>query len=97
MQVQPIDRLGRPLGPKGSSTKRALLVALEWELDFTGWREISVSSVTRKVGVSLPAFYQYFYRIEDAVIELAEAKLENDEPLSEHMQAILHLIALGRE
>jgi len=97
MQVKPVDRIGRPLGERGYDTKRSLLLALDWELEVTPWRALTVQQVAKRSGKKVGVFYQYFYSIEDAVLELADAVLEDDDILSDRMKAILHLIALGRE
>jgi hypothetical protein len=98
MLVKRLDRVGRHLGEHGAATKKAWLNVLERELDYgASWREISIVKMAHRIQKSASSFYQYWYRLEDAVIELADAKLDDSEPLGERHLAVLKLIALGME
>jgi AcrR family transcriptional regulator len=62
---------GRPLGKRGTQTRRRLLDATATLLENHGIRDLRVVDIARAVGTSPATFYQYFRDVEDAVLALA--------------------------
>ena len=63
---------GRTLGRRGAETRQRILDTLAAMIEAHGVREIRLSEVTREVGVSPPAFYQYFKDLDEALLALCE-------------------------
>lgn len=98
MQVKAIDRQKMRIGPDALQTKTLWLDVIKNEIDYgRPWRDMSIVIMARKIGKSPGTFYWYWDRLETAVAELAHAKLDDDQPLSERHLAILRLISLGME
>jgi AcrR family transcriptional regulator len=62
---------GRPLGKRGTETRRRLLDATALLLETHGIRDLRVVDIARAVGSSPATFYQYFRDVEEAVLALA--------------------------
>lgn len=86
----------RPLGQQATTTREALLDALETELGLTGWREIRVIELARNAGTSPASFYQYFADLSEAYAALLERIAEQKRPQTTHMQLINSLLAHER-
>jgi AcrR family transcriptional regulator len=63
---------GRPLTPKGLATRAALLDAAHQVFKDTGYYGSSVSEITRRLGISMGNFYQYFKNKEQVFLELSD-------------------------
>ena len=61
---------GRPLGKRGTATRRRLLDATARLLESDGVRDLRVVDIAREVGTSPATFYQYFRDVEEAVLAL---------------------------
>ena len=62
---------GRPLGKRGTETRRRLLDATALLLETHGIRDLRVVDIARAIGSSPATFYQYFRDVEEAVLALA--------------------------
>jgi AcrR family transcriptional regulator len=62
--------LRRPLTPKGKATRTALLEAAQAVFKDQGYYSTSVSEITRRCGVSMGTYYQYFQNKEQLFLEL---------------------------
>jgi AcrR family transcriptional regulator len=62
--------LRRPLTPKGAATRAALLEAAQEVFRDQGYYNTSVSEITRRCGVSMGSYYQYFQNKEQLFLEL---------------------------
>jgi AcrR family transcriptional regulator len=81
--VDPIVALdGRPLGRRGTETRRRLLEATTSRLETHGVRDLRVVDIARDVGTSPATFYQYFRDVEDAVLAVAVEVGEEIAPLA---------------
>ncbi|HMK66414.1 MAG TPA: TetR/AcrR family transcriptional regulator, partial [Thermodesulfobacteriota bacterium] len=60
----------RPLTPKGAATRMALLEAAQEVFKDQGYYSTSVSEITRRAGVSMGTYYQYFKNKEELFLEL---------------------------
>ncbi len=67
---------GRALGRRGTETRQRILDTLASMIETSGVRELRLSEVTREVGVSPPAFYQYFKDLDEALLALCEQTAE---------------------
>ena len=73
MSIQNKDStLGRSLRTKGMATRAAILDAAHEVFKETGYYGTSVSEITRRCGVSMGTFYQYFKNKEQAFLELSD-------------------------
>ncbi len=64
--------LGRSLTPKGLATRAALLDAAHQVFKDSGYYGSSVSEITRRLGISMGSFYQYFKNKEQVFLELSD-------------------------
>lgn len=78
---------GRSLGRRGRETRQRLLEATAELLHEVGLREVRVVDITRRVGTSPATFYQYFKDVEEAVLVLAEASLEDIDEIADAIDA----------
>jgi AcrR family transcriptional regulator len=74
---------GRPLGRRGTQTRRRLLDATAGLLETHGVRDLRVVDIAREVGTSPATFYQYFRDVEEAVLALANEIGEEMLPVDE--------------
>jgi len=64
------ENAGRVLTKKGAATRASILEAAHEVFRDTGYYASSISEITRRVGVSLATFYQYFKNKEQVFQEL---------------------------
>lgn len=76
---------GRPLGRRGTQTRRRLLDATAELLETHGIRDLRVVDIARAVGSSPATFYQYFRDVEEAVLALAREVGDELAPLAAHL------------
>jgi AcrR family transcriptional regulator len=74
---------GRPLGKRGTETRRRLLDATRDLLETHGIRDLRVVEIARAVGTSPATFYQYFRDVEAAVLALAAEVGDEVRPLTD--------------
>ncbi len=70
------EHSGRVLTKKGTATRAAVLNAAHEVFRDTGYYASSVSEITRRAGVSLATFYQYFKNKEQVFQELNDFIIE---------------------
>jgi AcrR family transcriptional regulator len=70
------EKTGRNLTKKGAATRAGILDAAHEVFRDTGYYASSVSEVTRRAGVSLATFYQYFKNKEQVFQELNDLVIE---------------------
>ena len=63
---------GRPLTRKGMATRAAILDAAHQVFKDSGYYGSSISEITRRCGVSMGNFYQYFKNKEQVFLELSD-------------------------
>ena len=71
-----VDQRGRTLGPRALQTRERLLEATVKLVAEQKLRDLRVIDITRRVGISAAAFYQYFQDVDDIVLCLAERASE---------------------
>ncbi len=71
-EAAPTTASGRVLGRRGAETRQRILDTIASTIATRGVRELRLSEVTREVGVSPPAFYQYFRDLDEALLALSE-------------------------
>jgi AcrR family transcriptional regulator len=76
MARKKIENVGRKLTRKGAATRAAILDAAHDVFRDTGYYASSTSEITRRAGVSLATFYQYFKNKEQAFQELNDLIIE---------------------
>ncbi len=70
------DNAGRMLTKKGTATRASILDSAHEVFRDTGYYASSISEITRRAGVSLASFYQYFKNKEQVFQELADLIIE---------------------
>lgn len=70
------SRTRRSLTSKGRRTRRSLLTAARGVFENQGFYNASVAEISRRVGMSQGAFYQYFKNKEQVFLELNDRLLE---------------------
>lgn len=80
-QVRTVD--GRVAGRRGQATRQKLLDCLGEMLSSSPYRDVKVIDVARRAGTSPATFYQYFPDVEGAVLELAQAMVDDGGSLSD--------------
>jgi len=103
----PIAR--RPLTSKGMATRAAILDTAHQVFKETGYYGSSISEITRRCGISMGSFYQYFKNKEQVFLELndliisrfmnrAESLSSQGIPFEEGLEKAVHLLyEHGRE
>ena len=87
-------RAGRPLGKRATETRTRLLDALAFRLDTDPWRTLSPIRVAADAGVSPATFYELWPAIEDAVFDVARARIAERSRVSHRLRAVLLLLAV---
>ncbi len=80
------ENAGRMLTKKGVSTRSAILDSSHEVFRDTGYYASSVSEITRRAGVSLATFYQYFKNKEQVFQELNDRIIERFLSKAENLQ-----------
>ena len=70
------EKTGRNLTKKGAATRAVIIDAAHEVFRATGYYASSISEVTRRAGVSLATFYQYFKNKEQVFQELNDVIIE---------------------
>ena len=70
------EKTGRKLTNKGAATRAGILDAAHEVFRDTGYYASSISEITRRAGVSLATFYQYFKNKEQVFQELNDVIIE---------------------
>jgi len=70
------EKTGRNLTKKGAATRAGIIDAAHEVFRATGYYASSISEVTRRAGVSLATFYQYFKNKEQVFQELNDVIIE---------------------
>ena len=78
---------GRSLTPKGLATRAALLDAAHQVFKDTGYYGSSISEITRRRGISMGNFYQYFKNKEQVFLELSDLILSRFMARAESLSA----------
>jgi AcrR family transcriptional regulator len=68
----PTSADGQPLAARGIQTRRRLLDAVATAVEQEGLRGLRLADVAAEVGISAPAFYQYFNDLDEAILALCE-------------------------
>lgn len=77
---------GRIPGRRGRETRDRILDATEQLLGTTSFRDLKVADIAREVGCSPATFYQYFKDVEEAILVLAQAMVEDGAVLTAPLQ-----------
>ncbi|MEM9172237.1 MAG: TetR/AcrR family transcriptional regulator [Pseudomonadota bacterium] len=80
---------------KTERTRSKLIQALRDEVRFSG--EFSVEAVTKRAGMSVPTFYNYFANREDALIAACRAFMEEVVAVTKEKTSISKLLQRGLE
>lgn len=72
MTAVPTSTDGQPLGLRGIRTRQRILEAVAEAIEQQGLRGLRLADVAEAVGVSPPAFYQYFNDLDEAILALCE-------------------------
>lgn len=68
----PTSTDGQPLGHRGIRTRQKILEAVAGAIERQGLRGLRLADVAEDVGISPPAFYQYFNDLDEAILALCE-------------------------
>lgn len=79
---------GRVLGHRGAERRDALLENTEAHVSSVSWRKASAIEISRMSGCSPATFYQYWPTLEEAVAEILQNKLKQNDWLSKHWRRI---------
>lgn len=63
---------GQPLGQRGIRTRQRILEAVAGAIEQQGLRGLRLADVAEGVGITPPAFYQYFNDLDEAILALCE-------------------------
>ncbi|MGB8390509.1 TetR/AcrR family transcriptional regulator [Mycobacterium sp.] len=72
MSPVPTSTDGQPLGQRGIRTRQRILEAVARAIEQQGLRGLRLADVADEVGISPPAFYQYFNDLDEAILALCE-------------------------
>ncbi|UXA06195.1 TetR/AcrR family transcriptional regulator [Mycobacterium sp. SMC-2] len=72
MTSVPTSADGQPLGQRGIRTRQRILEAVAGAIEQQGLRGLRLADVADEVGISPPAFYQYFNDLDEAILALCE-------------------------
>ncbi|BBY37997.1 TetR family transcriptional regulator [Mycobacterium mantenii] len=70
MVTVPTSTDGQPLGQRGIRTRQRILEAVAGAIERQGLRGLRLADVAEDVGISPPAFYQYFNDLDEAILAL---------------------------
>ena len=68
----PTSTDGQPLGQRGIRTRQRILEAVAATIAQQGLRGLRLADVAEEVGITAPAFYQYFNDLDEAILALCE-------------------------
>lgn len=68
----PTSTDGQPLGQRGLRTRQRILEAVARAIEQQGLRGLRLADIADEVGISSPAFYQYFNDLDEAILALCE-------------------------
>jgi AcrR family transcriptional regulator len=77
---------GRVIGERAAATRQRLLDATLALLRRDGVLDLKVVDITREAGAAPATFYQYFTDLDAAVLALADAAVDDEVPLVDHLQ-----------
>jgi AcrR family transcriptional regulator len=70
VSAEPTKVDGQALSPRGARTRQRILEAVGSAIEANGVRGLRLADVAADVGISPPAFYQYFTDLDDAILAL---------------------------
>lgn len=76
---------GRVIGERAAATRQRLLDATLELLRRDGILDLKVVDITREAGAAPATFYQYFSDLDAAILALAEAAIDDEAPLVQHL------------
>lgn len=71
------------MGHRAEATRRRLLRATQKLVETQPYRELTVSAITRHVGIAPATFYRYFSDVEDALLVVASEVLHDADALEQ--------------
>ena len=77
---------GRVIGERATATRQRLLDATLELLRRDGILDLKVVDITREAGAAPATFYQYFSDLDAAILALAEAAIDDEAPLVQHLE-----------